>query len=90
MLFVEICVGSSCHLKRTSEIVKLIQEKISQNRLENEIVLMGSFCARKCNRDGVTITVANTIYTGITKEGFSDFWNGFILPAVKKAKEDSV
>ena len=73
MLFVEVCVGSSCHLKGAPEIVELLQKNIAENHLEDDIVLAGSFCAGKCNRVGVTITVGDTIYTGITKEGFKDF-----------------
>ena len=88
MLFVEVCVGSSCHLKGAPEIVELLQKNIAENHLEDDIVLAGSFCAGKCNRVGVTITVGDTIYTGITKEGFKDFWCDTILPALEKAKEE--
>ncbi len=88
MLFVEVCVGSSCHLKGAPEIVELLQKNIAENHLEDDIVLAGSFCAGKCNRVGVTITVGDTIYTGITKEGFKDFWRDTILPALEKSKEE--
>ena len=88
MLFVEVCVGSSCHLKGAPEIVELLQKNIAENHLEDDIVLAGSFCAGKCNRVGVTIIVGDTIYTGITKEGFKDFWCDTILPALEKSKEE--
>ena len=88
MLFVEVCVGSSCHLKGAPEIVELLQKNIAENHLEDDIVLAGSFCAGKCNRVGVTITVGDTIYTGITKEGFKDFWCDTILLALEKSKEE--
>ena len=84
MLFVEVCVGSSCHLKGAPEIVELLQKNIAENHLEDDIVLG----AGKCNRVGVTITVGDTIYTGITKEGFKDFWCDTILPALEKSKEE--
>ena len=88
MLFVEVCVGSSCHLKGAPEIVELLQKNIAENHLEDDIVLAGSFCAGKCNRVGVTITVGDMIYTGITKDGFKDFWRDTILPALEKSKEE--
>ena len=88
MLFVEVCVGSSCHLKGAPEIVELLQKNIAENHLEDDIVLAGSFCAGKCNRVGVTLTVGDTIYTGITKEGFKDFWCDTISPALQKSKEE--
>ena len=87
MIFVQECVGSSCHLKGAPEIVELLQKYIADNHMEDEIVLTGSFCTGKCNRVGVTVTVGDDIYTGITKETFRDFWKETILPAVEKAKE---
>lgn len=35
----------------------------------------------------MTVTVGDDVYTGITPDGFRDFWNDRILPAVEKAKE---
>ena len=88
MIFVEICVGSSCHIKGAPEIVELMQKYIADAHLENEIVLSGSFCSGRCNRVGVTVTVGDEVYPGVTPESFRDFWNGTILPAVEKAKEE--
>lgn len=84
MIFVTICVGSACHLKGTADIVDLFTKEIEKNQLEADILLQGSFCSGKCNRDGVTITVNDKIYTGITKEKFRDFWNDVIVNALKE------
>ena len=83
MTYVEVCVGSSCHLKGAPEIVELLQKYIADAHLEDDIILTGSFCTGRCNRVGVTITVGDQVYTGITKDGFRDFWNDTILPAVR-------
>lgn len=87
MIIVQVCVGSSCYLKGSSRIVELFKEKIEQNRLEDEIVLTGAFCSGRCNRIGVTVTVDDDVYTGVTAEGFEKFWEGTVLPAVEKSKE---
>ena len=86
MIIVEVCVGSSCHLKGAPRIVELLQEKIANNHLEDEIVLVGAFCSCRCNRIGVTITVDGEVYVGITPEGFGEFWEKSVMPAVLKAK----
>lgn len=78
-----ICVGSSCHLKGSHELVELFQNAIDENHLEGIVSLSGSFCTGKCNRVGVTVTVDDEIYPGITKENFKEFFNDKIL---KKAK----
>ena len=78
-MIVRICVGSSCHLKGSEEIVRLLNEKISENGLQDEITLAGSFCIGKCSRTGVTIQVDDEIVTGVTVDGFDDFYNKYVL-----------
>lgn len=87
MIFVEVCVGSSCHLKGAPDIVELLQKSIEESGLGDEIVLTGSFCTGKCNRVGVTVTVGDEIHTGITRENYREFWEKTVLPAVKASQE---
>ena len=82
-MVIEICVGSSCHLKGSHDVIELMQKAIADNGLENDVTLAGSFCTGKCNREGVTITVDDVIYTGITKENFKEFFNDKILSKLK-------
>ena len=78
-MIVQICVGSSCHLKGSQEIVELLQNAVAENHLDNEVTLAGSFCTGKCNRQGVTVTVEDEVITGVTKENFKEFFNEKIL-----------
>ena len=79
MIFVQICVGSSCHLKGSQEIVDRFQDAVEKYKLEDEVILSGSFCIGKCNRQGVTVQVDDEIHTGITPENFNDFFRMNIL-----------
>ena len=76
---VQICVGSSCHLKGSSDIIELFQTAVADGKLEDEIVLAGSFCIGKCNRVGVTVQVDDEVHVGITKENFKEFFNDHVL-----------
>ncbi len=82
-MIVQICIGSSCHLKGSERIVELFQEKIEEHHLENEMTLAGSFCAGKCNRVGVTVSVDEDVYTGITPENFNEFFDDKVLKPIK-------
>ena len=84
MLIVQICVGSSCHLKGSQDIVMLLQEAIAAHGLEDEVILSGSFCIGKCNRVGVTVQVNDDVHVGITKENFREFFNEHILARIEK------
>lgn len=83
MLFVQICVGSSCHLKGSHEIVELLQKAVEEHHIEDEVVLSGSFCIGKCNRQGVTVQINDDVHVGVTRENFRDFFNQHILGAIK-------
>jgi NADH:ubiquinone oxidoreductase subunit E len=82
MVIVQICVGSSCHIKGSPEIVELLQQAVAEHHLEDEVTLAGSFCIGKCNRVGVTVQVNDDIHVGITKENFREFFKENILSAV--------
>lgn len=78
-MIIQVCVGSSCHLKGSPEIIELLQKAISEYHLEDEITLAGSFCIGKCNRIGVTVQVDDDIHTGITTENFKEFFKEHVL-----------
>lgn len=72
MVVVKVCVGSSCYIKGAPDIVEMMEKKVRDGNLDGEVVLVGSFCAGKCNRVGVTVTVDDDVFTGITKENFEN------------------
>ncbi len=84
MLIVQVCVGSSCHIKGSAEIVELFQKAISEHHLEDDVTLVGSFCIGKCNRSGVTIQVNDDVYVGITREKFNEFFAQNILNVIQQ------
>ncbi|MBQ8185800.1 MAG: (2Fe-2S) ferredoxin domain-containing protein [Clostridia bacterium] len=81
-MVIQVCVGSSCHLKGSPEIVELLQNAIEENNLGEDVTLVGSFCIGKCNRVGVTIQVDDEIHTGITRENFREFFKEHVLNKV--------
>lgn len=83
-MVVQICVGSSCHLKGSPKIVELFQQAITKHSLEDEITLAGSFCVGVCNRAGVTVRIDDDIHTGVTVENFNEFFKENILDILKK------
>ena len=85
MIIIQVCVGSSCHIKGSAEIVELLQNAIGEYGLEDDVVLVGSFCIGKCNRIGVTVQVDNDVFVGITKDSFKSFFEENVL---RRAEEE--
>ena len=82
-MIIQICVGSSCHIKGSAEIVEMLQSAVAEHHLEGEVTLAGSFCIGKCNRVGVTVQVDEEVYTGVTKEGFNAFFQESVLAKLR-------
>lgn len=85
-MIVQVCVGSSCHLKGSNEIVTRLQQLIKEHYLEDDVTLAGSFCIGKCNRLGVTIQIDDEIHAGVTVETLNDFFRSYILDSVTKER----
>ena len=87
MIFVQVCVGSSCHLKGSQDIVELFEKALKDHNIEDEVVLFGSFCIGKCNRVGVTVQVDDEIHVGITRENFKEFFTENILKVIENERK---
>ena len=69
--------------KAKKRIVDLLNKAIEENKLKSEVTLAGSFCIGRCNRVGVTVQVDDEICTGVTKEGFKEFFQEHVLARLR-------
>lgn len=53
---VTVCIGSSCHIKGSRQVVEQLQYLIVHEGLEDKVELGGTFCMGRC-QDGVCVTV---------------------------------
>lgn len=79
MIDVSVCVGSSCHLKGSYEVIRRLQQLLSENGLGDKVSLSGSFCLGACGK-GVTVKVGDCLFTAVTPEGTEDLFNHHIKP----------
>ena len=86
-MIIQICVGSSCHLKGSSDIIELLEKAVADHHLETEVTLAGSFCIGKCNRIGVTVQVDDEIHTGITRENFKELFTENVLNKIQNERK---
>ncbi|MBQ8163407.1 MAG: (2Fe-2S) ferredoxin domain-containing protein [Clostridia bacterium] len=78
---ITVCIGSSCHIKGSRQVVEQLQYLISENKLGDKIELGGTFCMGKCQK-GVCVTVDDTFYS-VTPETAEEFFNDEVLGKVK-------
>jgi len=58
MVNVEICIGSACYVKGSSQVVNQLNDLIKENHWEDKIAVKGSFCMNACqNHIGLGIRI---------------------------------
>ena len=77
---ITVCIGSSCHIKGSRQVVEALQECISTNHLEDKIELGGTFCMGRC-QEGVCVTVDDKFYS-VTPETVAEFIRSQVLAKV--------
>ena len=70
---VTVCIGSSCHLKGSRQVVEALQHKIAEHGLGDRVELGGTFCMGQCQK-GVCVTVDGEFYS-VSPETVSDFFD---------------
>lgn len=78
---VTVCIGSSCHLKGSRQVVESFQRNIADNGLKDCVVLGGTFCMGNCQQ-GVCVTVDGELFS-VSPETADEFFNANILTKVK-------
>ena len=79
---VTICIGSSCHLKGSRQVVERLQSLVNENELTDIVELGGTFCMGKCQQ-GVCVTVDDEFYS-VSPETVDTFFKENILAKVSK------
>ena len=77
MMKITVCIGSSCHIKGSRQVVAQLQRLISEHHLEDKVELGGTFCMGQCQQ-GVCVTVDDAFHS-VTPETAEDFFNTEIL-----------
>ena len=61
-LRVTVCIGSSCHLKGSRQVVEELRNLIEDNNLEDKVEIAGTFCLGQCQK-GVCVTIGDNFYS---------------------------
>ncbi len=72
MLKITVCIGSSCHIKGSRQIVEQLQRLIAEKKIGDKVDLGGTFCMGKCQQ-GVCVTV-NDAFFSVTPDTVEKFF----------------
>lgn len=75
---INVCVGSSCHIRGSYKIIELMTAAIKENKLEDKVTLGAAFCLGKCT-NGVSVKIDDEIVCGVSEENFSEVFDKYVL-----------
>ncbi len=80
MVKLTVCIGSSCHIKGSRQVVEQLQALISERGLKDKVELSGTFCMGNCQQ-GVCVTVDGELYS-VSPETAKEFFETTILTRI--------
>ena len=76
-----VCIGSSCHIKGSRQVVEQLQNLIAEHDLKDKVELGGTFCMGNCV-NGVNVTLDDKLYS-LSPETTKEFFEKEILAKVQ-------
>lgn len=73
-MVINVCVGSSCHLKGSYEVVETLKRLIAEQNLGDKIELKASFCLGNCS-NGVSMKVDDEFVQNANPENIEQIFN---------------
>ena len=77
---ITVCIGSSCHLKGSRQVVEQLQNLIARNDLGDKVELGATFCLGKCQQ-GVCVMVDEEFYS-VSSDTVEEFFNNAVKAKV--------
>jgi len=74
---ITVCIGSSCHIKGSRQVVESLQRLIAENGLGEQVEIGGTFCMGQC-RNGVSVMVNENVFS-VTPDKVEEFFKQNVL-----------
>ena len=74
---ITVCIGSSCHIKGSRQVVEGLQCLIADNNLGDKVEINGTFCMGQCQK-GVCVAIEEEVFS-VTPETVEEFFEQNVL-----------
>jgi len=74
---ITICIGSSCHVKGSRQVVEKLEKLIERHSLSDKVELTGTFCLGKCQQ-GVCVKIGDEFFS-VSPDTVEEFFSKNVL-----------
>lgn len=78
-MVLKVCVGSSCHLKGSYDVIEAFKRLIEKHNVSDKIELRACFCLGRCS-DGVAVKADNDYILNVNPTNVEEKFEKEILP----------
>ncbi len=79
---ITVCIGSSCHIKGSRQVVESFQTLIREYGLSDKVELAGTFCMGQCDK-GVCVTLDDEFFS-VSPDTAKEFFVENVLSKVMR------
>ena len=79
LMIISVCVGSYCHLQGSYDISDRLKDRISEEKLEDQMEVRAAFCLGKCGSHGVSMKFDDEVVSGVTQDNFNHVFDQYVL-----------
>jgi len=76
-----VCVGSSCHLKGSYNVIQAFQQLVEEESLHDKIEMEAQFCMKQCQK-GVSASIDGEVFS-VSPETAREVFRTTVLPKTK-------
>lgn len=62
MQLIQVCVGSSCFLKGSYQVLDTLTQLLKEYQLSDKVQIVGAFCLEQCQH-GVSVSIDGNYYS---------------------------
>lgn len=85
MIEINVCIGTSCHLNGSYNVIQTFRQQLEERSLHNKINLKSAFCMKECQNKGVSVNVDGECYQINPMEAV-EFFQSTILKKLEKCQ----
>ena len=81
-MVINICIGSSCHIKGAYNVIQTLQHLVEERGLYDYVTLKAAFCMRRCEK-GVSVSINDENYS-VNPDTVVEFFDTTVVPIINE------
>ena len=86
-MIIQVCIGSSCHVRGSYKVLEAIKDQVEKHDLQHTVNVQIAFCLGVCtsgdtHAEGVAIKVDEDLIAGVTPENAEQVFASRVLTAL--------